>query len=361
MAGNDETVLLRPARRRRLGAAIAAALAICAVAVGASCYAVRAPAPPTPPLASPAALTVPAPPARDSEPFADEAELREHDPAVLGVFRFAPNPAILVLDFPELATQGAMLNRIAAWAEKAGQPRDRVLGDAELAASIHASGATPDTYYYGHDYRGSDIVRFFALADRDHVALRPEEEQLRRLMKTAGDEPFGFGALITVPRAHPQTRIDAGSRATILHHELAHGEYFTNAAYASYVALVWQTVLTADERAKVRAYLRRDGYDPALEDLMINEMQAYLIHTPDPRFFNERALGIPQARLAAIRQAFAAGMPSCWLRAETPGASPRLRSQPGRRPPARRQGRVSITTAVAARPPPARRRASAAA
>ena len=86
---------------------------------------------------------------------------------------------------------------------------------------------------------------------------------------------------------------------------------------------------------------------------MINEMQAYLIHTRDPRFFDERLLGIPKPRLAEIRSAFVAGMPTCWLRDVTPDpAAVRPRSSaPRRRDGVReagaggRQGRVSINTA----------------
>ncbi len=142
----------------------------------------------------------------------------------------------------------------------------------------------------------------------------------------------------------------------ILHHELSHGEYFTNAAYARFVATIWQSVLTQEERTRFRTYLSHDGYDPALEDLMINEMQAYLMHTPDARFFDEQALGIPAPRLAEIRTAFLAGMPSCWLRDVTPDID--LMRRTGSSQPRRRQGRVSIVRASAARLPPRRRRVS---
>ena len=63
----------------------------------------------------------------------------------LTVFRFADNPKILVLDFASLHEQGKMLNRVAAFVEKAGLPHDRVLTDAELDAAIHARGR------YGRD------------------------------------------------------------------------------------------------------------------------------------------------------------------------------------------------------------------
>ena len=304
----DDTVILRPRRRRRgLVAAVLVAVLLVAGAAGAAVWWRSSPATPSlPPI-----------------PGATEADLQVESPAVLTLRRFAPNPAIVVLDFPTLAEQGRMLNRVAAWAEKASVPHDRLLTDAELAAAIKASGATPETYYYGHDYRAADIARFFQLADAEAITLDPDEESLRRIMARAGSEPFGAGALISLPRAEAANDVDAHSRAVILHHELSHGEYFTNAVYNRYVHTIWDSVMTDPERARFRSYLAEDGYDPALEDLMINEMQAYLMHTPDPRFFDEAKLGIAPARLTEIRQIFATNMPSCWLRNET-SATPTL-------------------------------------
>ena len=301
MASDDDTVRLKPpARPRRRLPGLAVLLLVMAGLGGSGAWLMR---------------PAPAPPAF-AESLAGESDIGAHQADVLTLYRFAPNPAVLVLDFPDLSAQGRMLNRIAAWAEKAGQPHDRLLSEPELDDAIRASGATPDTYYYGHDYRGSDIERFFAIADRDGVALRPEEEWLRRLVLQARAEPFGFGALISLTRTGAD--VDSAMRKVILHHELSHGEYFTNAAYLRYVGTVWSGILTETERSLVRTYLSKDGYDPALEDLMINEMQAYIMHTPDPRFFDPRLLGIPAPRLSAIRQAFRQGMPTCWLRDATP-------------------------------------------
>ena len=53
-------------------------------------------------------------------PMASEYALRAEVPATLTMTRFAANPAVVVLDFPTLAEQGGMLNRLAAWAEKNG-------------------------------------------------------------------------------------------------------------------------------------------------------------------------------------------------------------------------------------------------
>ncbi len=286
-------------------------------------------------------------------PVASGAAIRDGRPAVRTAVRFASNPAVVVLDFPTLAEQGRMLNRMAAWLEKAGVPRGRLLADAELAAAIRASGTTPDTYYYGHDYRGSDVAAFFALAGRDGVPLLPEEQELRRLMLRAQAEPAGFGALVTIPQPDPANGVTPQARATILRHELAHGEYFTSPAYAGHVGTVWRMMLTPDERAAFRTYLAGEGYDPALEDLMANEMQAYLMHTPDRDYFDPDKLGIPAQRLAQLRGGFLAGMPPGWLRDSL--AAPR------RRRPRQRPGRVSRMAAAAATVPPRRRRASTAA
>ena len=334
----DDTVILRPQRRRRgLVPTVLGAVLLLVGAAGAFVWLGRPPAQPSlPPIAE-----------------ATEAELQVESPTTLELRRFAPNPAIVVLDFPTLAEQGRMLNRVAAWAEKAGVPHDRVLTDAELAAAIKASGTTPETYYYGHDYRSADIARFFQLADAEAIKLDPDEEALRRIMARAGSEPFGVGALITLPRADAANQVDAVSRAVILHHELSHGEYFTNATYNRYVHTIWNTVLTEAERALFRSYLSEDGYDPALEDLMINEMQAYMMYTPDARFFDVAKLGIAPARLAEIRQSFATNMPSCWLRNET-SATPTL---PGPvQPDPVRAPRRRAVRGLAGSPAPGRRR-----
>ena len=384
MPRHDDTVILRPAKpaapRRPSWGAAGAGLAVLLALAGGAVWWVRTPAPAVVaavPVAAPAAIATTsmaaAPPAAVFEPIpaAGEAEILAASPAVRTVLRFASNPAVVVLDFPTLAEQGRMLNRLAAWAEKSGVPHDRVLDDAALAATIRASGTTAETYYFGHDYRGTDVVRFLDQAARDGVALNAGEAELRHLVARAQAGPGGFGALISIVRttaaANPAESVTPRMRAVVLHHELAHGEYFTNPAYAAYVDTVWRGVLTPGERAAFRTYLAAEGYDPALEDLMRNEMQAYLMHTADVQFFDPARLGIPAGRLQQIRLGFLAGMPPGWLKVEcgrllaslpvpptVPLARPRRRGVRLRQGP----GRVSRTVAVAETVPPRRRRPS---
>jgi hypothetical protein len=305
-----------PAMKRSRWPFVAAGLLAVLAAGGGGLWLFQSPPAPPPPLPTvqPVAYVAPPPAAIAT---ASEPAIETEVPAARTVLRFAPNPAIIIIDFPTLAEQGRMLNRVAAFVEKAGVPHDRALTDAELAAAIQASGATPDTYYYGHDYRAADLDRFFELADRDHVALDPEEEQLRALDREARAEPAGFGALITLTKVDPDSRVDQAARSTILHHELSHGEFFTNPLYAQAVDHFWQVTMTSAERTAFRTYLAAEGYDPAMEEVMMNEMQAYLMHTADPRFFEPKRLGIPPARLTQLRQLFVAGMPEGWLKDET--------------------------------------------
>ncbi len=245
---------------------------------------------------------------------ATEAQIRDNVSASLNIFRVAANPDILVLDFASLRDQGLMLNRIGAFAEKANLPHDRILPDKELDQAIVAGGDTIETFYYGHDYSAATLARFFATADRDHIQLNPDEEMLRRLLRQVGWFAPGKNAgLISIPRTGADPRVTAAARATILHHELSHGEYFSNPAYAAYVHQFWTSVLTASERAAVRDYLRSEAYDTTIEELTENEAQAYLIFTEDPEFFTPSMVGMTQARRAELRAIFMRDMPAPWL------------------------------------------------
>lgn len=246
---------------------------------------------------------------------ADEATILANRPAELDVFRFALNPKILVLDFASLTRQGAMFNRAAAMIEKAGLPRDRVLTDAELAKAIRASGDTPETYYYGHDYSTGDLARFFAAADRQAQALTPEEALLRRLLLQEGAGTPGFNhGVISIPAAGPGTGVNDAARATILHHELSHGEFFSNPRYEAWTLEFWNNVLDTPGRAAFSKMLAAEGYDSTLGELLANETQAYLMFTPEGPFFKPGALGLEPAVLDGLRERFRLGMPRGWLR-----------------------------------------------
>lgn len=259
---------------------------------------------------SPPPLPVPADPtAEPRPPLLDEAAILAHRAVAPTLLQLASNPRVFVLDFPDLASQGAALNRVAALIEKAGLPRDRLLTDVELVAAIARSRETPETWYYGHDYRGTDLARFFALAERDGIALNPLETWVRaQLARALRFAPEG-GEIALISVAAPGPRLTEAMRAAILRHEIGHGHYFTLPAYAAHVRRVWREAFTEAERAAFRRFLGAEGYDTSDEDLMMNEAQAYLIHTPDPQFFSAAHLGLPDAQVERMRELMRAGAP----------------------------------------------------
>lgn len=279
--------------------AVAAVLAVLAAAAGAWLLWPR-PAPP-PALAFQTAT-------------ANEQQIRDDVPTGLTIFRLASNPKILVLDFASLHQQGEMLNRVAALIEKAGLPRDRVLTDDELKAAISERGDTVETFYYGHDYAAASLVRFFTLADSQHIALNPEEERLRALMRQEGwFEPGVSAGLISLPAVGADPKVTLPARSSILRHELAHGEFFANPAYADYVHRFWLNGLTGAERDGFMSFLAKEDYDRAEQVLMYNEMQAYLLFTRDPLFFTPKMAGMTPQRAAELRVHFLTAMPPGWL------------------------------------------------
>ena len=235
------------------------------------------------------------------------------------IFRFRANPRILILDFASLLDQGRMLNRVAALSEKTGLPHDRLLSDAELDTAIRAGGDTVETFYYGHDYGATELLRFFALGDRDNVQLMTQEDALRRLIQQDGwFEPSARAAVLSIPQVGADAHVTRSARATILHHELSHGEYFTNPDYAAFVHRFWTHTLTAAERDRIRSHLRSIGYDSSLDEVMENEAQAYLMFTDSAEFFTPEAIGMSKARLAELRKGFFGTMPAGWLH-DSPG------------------------------------------
>ncbi len=313
---SDATVRIVPVRRlskprQSWGFILVAGVAILVVAIGAA-WLVWPRQPAVPPTPLPPATVSTAPLAIQT---AGIDRIRANKPTDLSIFRLAENPNIAVLDFASLARQRAMLDRIAALIEKSGQPRDRILTPSDLDLAIRSEGDPDAGFYYGHDYSAASLIRFFAIAKRDHVELTPEETILGTIIANLGwTRPDALGGLISLPRAGANANVTMAARDTILTHELSHGEYFSDPHYAAYVHAFFQDVLTDTEQRAFRSFLGNDGYDTGNAILMENETQAYLLFTPDPRFFDLTQVHMSPNRRAALRVRFLSGMPAGWLK-----------------------------------------------
>jgi len=303
---NDATVRLRPgagvkqkSSRLPLFAGIAV-IAVLAIGAGAFFF-----------FSGPPAVPI------DTE---TEAQIDATQPCAPKVSYFALDHDIVVIDFPSLTIQGLMLNRVAALVEKAKLPRDRVLSDVELNQAIYDCGDTIESYYYGHDYKVADLQKFFRLADQEGIKLNPHELWLKSLLKQLGWlTPGANGAIITLPAAGGP--ITEEMRAVILHHEISHGAFYTIPAYAAYATKFWDS-LTQMDRDAFTNFLGSEGYDTADTTLMLNETQAYLIFTRDPRFFNGSVVNMTQAQVDTLREGFIANMPNIWLQPMANAALP---------------------------------------
>lgn len=268
-----------------------------------------APLPTPPPQSAPA-------PAPTPVTEAGLAQILTGRQSVTAFYRLRENPRILVIDFPDLEEQGRMMNRIAALIEKSGAPRDRILSDAELAAYIQAAGGSTATFYFAHDYAAPSLARFYSMAESEGETLNRQETDLLALLLETGvlrrasdgylaDDPEL--ALISIVQS--QAGVDAALRETMLRHEVSHGEFFTNAAYRSHCERFWREELSEEERSKFRRFLASSDYDPDNETLMINETQAYLMHTPDPRVFSAARLGVSKDELVDLQRRFMTPQP----------------------------------------------------
>ena len=263
--------------------------------------------------ASQQALLPPQPPA----PHIADARLAEIDGlrhSGTAIYRLIENPRILLIDFPTLAEQGRAMNCLAALIEKSGTPHDRVLSPEEMAVAV----PNPETYHFAHDYAATSLARFFSLAEAETQPLNAQERDLLALLvgahvieRAASGYVAAKPEMAVVTLVQPESvgapageTVDAALRDTMLHHEVSHGEFFTNPAYRTHCERFWRERLTDAERTVFRKFLSGYGYDPADETLMINEMQAYLMHTPDPRAFSAALLHVTPEKLAELRRRF---------------------------------------------------------
>lgn len=243
------------------------------------------------------------------------------------VWQMAENPNVYVFDFAGLNNQGRSFNRITQFTEQqTTEPYPKVLGNIELSRYIEAARRTQADFAFGHDVLVSELVQFFNFALRDKVELNPEEIVIRDFLTEQGLVRFWRGfyqamrpdvVILAVPQTQERKAgeppVTRGARYAILLHELAHGEYYTNPHYQKFCQRFWYETLTDGQRDAFKRFLANFNYAVNNEELLINEMQAYLMFTPDPKSFSARKLGVSEAELQQMRETFRRGTPPIHL------------------------------------------------
>lgn len=254
----------------------------------------------------------------------DFQTILNHRSNALTIWNYTGNQNIYVFDFPGLILQGRTFNRLTQMTEQvqtgAGYPR--VLNNEELLAHIEAIRRTHANFAFGHDALVFELVQFYNLADRDKIELFPEELVLRDFLLENGFIKSWRGfyqalqpdvVILSIPQVQnkkaDEPQVSELAREAIFTHEISHAEYYTNPHFANYCRAFWSKTLTDAQRQLFLKFLTNYNYAVDHGEMIVNEMQAYLMFTPDPLSFSAKRLGVTEEELEEMREAFRKGKP----------------------------------------------------
>ena len=228
----------------------------------------------------------------------------------------------LVLDFPNTREQARMFARLILFIERGGASKTRVMTVPEVQKWLRDNAQSFDTLTVGNNMRTGELARFFNSARFQGEPLTVDEQRLYDWLvqsQLLREEEAGVSVveperiLVSVPQVSSIAgctgcTVTHAHRAVILRHELSHARFATDTVYQNYSIWFWANALTLSQRDKFTRFLRSRGYDTSIRELCANEMQAFLMHTPDPAMFSAADLGVSEVELADIRRKFAEGI-----------------------------------------------------
>lgn len=293
---------------------------------------------PPPSRSFPAAPSVPQelpPPVRETAPAANELPLGSRGVKRLSkseilaavtdrftAYFLRSNPRTLVLDFPTIREQARMFGRVIMFVERGGAPKTKVMTVPEVQKWLTQNSERLESLTMGNNFRAGELARFFNTARLQGEPLTVDETRLYNWsleMQVLRDEELGVSVvepelvLISFPQVSlvpgcASCGITPALRNVILEHELSHARYATDTAYQNYVVWFWSQAMNAVARTKFTQFLRKRGYDTNIPELLANEMQAFLMHTPDAAVFGAAQLGMTDSELNDLRESFKAGL-----------------------------------------------------
>lgn len=238
-------------------------------------------------------------------------------------YRLADNSRVIVLDMPDIRDQGRMFGRLVLFIERHNAPKTRLMLIPEVQNWLKQAKASLESLTVGNNLRASELARFFNTARFQAEALTTDERQLYDWLiawNVLREDANGVSAvapehiIISFPQASSVAgcggcSVTQAQRETIAKHELAHGKLATDLPYQHYCEWFWSQGLTPAMREKFTRFLAARGYDANNRELLANEAQAFLMHTPDPSMFSASLLGVTEAELQAMRNLFESGLP----------------------------------------------------
>ena len=232
------------------------------------------------------------------------------------------NERTVVLDFPTTLAQARMFGRVILFIERDGTSTTRVMTVAEVQKWLVKNTKTLDTLTMGNNIRASEFARFFNTARLQEEPFTTDERELYDWllqMQLLREEELGVSVVepetivVSVPQISTiqgcaPCSVSAEQRRVTVEHEFSHARFATDIPYQNYVGWFWSNVMSTVVRSKFTQFLRKRGYDTSIRELVINEMQAFLMHTPNPAAFNATDVGMTEAELTELRQRFQAGL-----------------------------------------------------
>jgi hypothetical protein len=250
----------------------------------------------------------------------EEIQSTTNDTMTLYVLR--DNERTLVLDFPNIREQARMFARLILFIERAGTSKTRVMSVPEVQKWLTENAVSIETLTVGNNMKTGELARFFNSARFQGEPITVHEQRLYDWLvhlQLLREEESGVAVvdperiLISVPQASTVAgcaacNVSASQRAVILQHELSHARFATDTVYQNYVLWFWSNAMTLVQRDKFQRFLRARGYDSTIRELCANEMQAFLMHTHDPRMFTPADVGMTDSEIAELRRRFQDGL-----------------------------------------------------
>ncbi|MEP7083598.1 MAG: hypothetical protein ABI854_02585 [Betaproteobacteria bacterium] len=249
-------------------------------------------------------------------------EIQAATSTVFSTYVLRDNERTLVLDFPTTRDQAKMFARLILFIERTGASKTRVMTVPEVQKWLRDNAVQFDTLTIGNNMRTGELARFFNSARFQGEPVTIDEQRLYDWllqMQLLREEDSGVAVvdperiLVSIPQASTVPgcagcSVSAAQRAVILQHELSHARFATDTVYQNYSMWFWSNSMSLVAREKFSRFLRARGYDSSIRELCANEMQAFLMHTPDPAMFSAADVGMTEAELYDLRRRFAEGI-----------------------------------------------------
>jgi hypothetical protein len=222
----------------------------------------------------------------------------------------------------DMREQGLMFVRVVLFVETRGAPKSEIIPTPSLADWLVRNNMSSDTVTAGNNLRASELARFYNTALVQKQALTAEERILfdaliehgvlerreRGLQATQPERILITAPLVSRVPGCSGCTITPEAREAILAHELGHARFFVDQVYRDFALWFWSHGMPEPARQGFSRLLKIRGYDENNRELMANEMQAFLIHTPSDQMLSAAMLAMSHDSLNELRISFINGI-----------------------------------------------------